>query len=833
MEPLASVDAVPAPGWSLALGQFGQATIVVAVVLQLLSTVLYGLAKSKPNLEPWARRAFFLGCAGFFVAFGTVVALFVQDQFQYKYVFDHGARDNELQYKIAGTWSGQEGSFLLWGTMSALFAVVVAPFTRQYRRWYTMAVAPFLACLGLILAYESPFALRPLVDGQAVIPATGNGLSPSLLNYWVVIHPPTIFAGFGSLTVLFALAVAALATNNLVDWVPIVRPWALLSLAILGLGLTMGGFWAYETLGWGGFWMWDPVENTSFVPWVALAGFVHGAMVQVSRQKWHMTNVMLAGLPFLLFCYGTFLTRSGFLGDTSVHSFAEMNRSALYILIAVIVLGFASFLALWLYRAFGSKPDLPNPRPMDVQPINRETTLGSGIWLLVAIGVTTAIGMSIPVLQSLFGSKPRVVEEPFYNTVLSFFFLPLLVLMAFGPFITWRGLGLRKLLGRFVNVFSISIGLVGCTLLWVRSDVMGIQANWSETTNLLTKYPVHKVGWVMVLAWFCLFGMVATTWKLYENMRRSRSGVGGMLAHFGVGVMMLGLIVSRGLEQRSKNPNNPADPTFVITPIAAVTQLGFSFRALDATKTFIDRTNKVNVEVQEQPRSKEHSIGVGRLRIEPLQSPGKPFVVQPGLYFNGISKEGKPIPMIWPAIHGRGTYDLYLVIHDLLFDASGETDMKVGEQRLLREENILVTYNGLRTEGTLGTKGAKFFAKVNVKTPQGEWNVEPMITMGEHGMEQVAARVNDKYKISLSRINAADKSATIQIKYVQPAYIAELYYKPLTLLVWMGVGIMTLGGAMSAWARRGSPKSSAPDSEPPADTESQEDRNAPEAPPQV
>ena len=187
--------------------------------------------------------------------------------------------------------------------------------------------------------------------------------------------------------------------------------------------------------------------------------------------------------------------------------------------------------------------------------------------------------------------------------------------------------------------------------------------------------------------------------------------------------------------------------------------------------------------------------------------------------------------MIWPAIYGRGSYDLYLVLHDLVFDASGETDMKVGEQRLLKDENMLVTYNGLRTEGQLGTTGAKFFAKVNVKTPEGEWNVEPMIRMGEQGMEQVPARINDKYRVALTRMNAADKSATLQIKYAQPAYIAELYYKPLTLLVWLGVGIMTVGGLVAAVARRERPKSKATDSEPPTDTESQEDRNAPEATP--
>ena len=297
------VGAVPAPVWSLILGQFGSACVLAAIVLQVLTTVLWLVTPSRPKVEIWAKRTFSLGCFAYFLALGAVITLFVNDQFQFKYVFGHGAVDNELQYKIAGTWSGQEGSFLLWGTMSALFGVIVAPFTRSYRRWFTIAYAPFLASVAAILAYESPFFLRPLVDGVAMMPKTGQGMPPSLMNYWVVIHPPTIFAGFGSLTVLFAFAVAALVTKNLEDWIALVRPWALISLGLLGVGLAMGGFWAYETLGWGGFWAWDPVENASLVPWLTLVAGLHVMLIAKSTGHSLKEAFILITITFLLILY--------------------------------------------------------------------------------------------------------------------------------------------------------------------------------------------------------------------------------------------------------------------------------------------------------------------------------------------------------------------------------------------------------------------------------------------------------------------------------------------------------------------------------------------------
>ncbi len=796
------LGAVPAQPIFLFVGKFGAACVLIALVLQVLSALLYLRVPQKPAWEKWARLSFSAGCVFFFGAFVSVIALFVNDQFEYKYVFSHGSKDTALKYKIAGAWSGQEGSILLWGTASALFGLISARATGVYRRWFTISYAAFLASVAGILAYESPFAMRPLIDGVAMVPQTGAGLSPSLLNYWVVIHPPTIFSGFGSLTVLFAWAIAALIQKDLTSWITAVRPWALVSLTLLGLGLAMGGFWAYETLGWGGFWMWDPVENTSFVPWVAVAAFTHGIFTQVSRKKWMFTNVMLAGLPFLLFCYGTFLTRSGFLGDASVHSFAEMNHSALWILVGVIVTGIVSFGALWFTRLFQMRGAESGSRPMKVLPINRESMLAIGVWLLVGFGVVTAIGMSVPFIQALMGQKPKVVEEPLYNTVLSFFFLPLVVVMAVSPFITWRGLGFRELTTRFLNVFALSVGLVGCTLLWLKSDYMGIPADPNAKAKLFLFLDVDKTTWMMVLSFFCYFGIIAALWRLYEGVRREKSTIGGSLAHLGVTVALFGLIFSRGMEQKQE--------AFVIPPGRPTKALGYEFTVLGATSNFVDPNNHIQVAV----KGPSHPLKLLGLQIP---APNNSYKMDPGLYFNGMDQDGNPLPMIWPGIHGSGLYDMYLVLHNMTFDATGPTPMQKGDMKILHEESMLVTYNGMRTEGQLGQAGAKFFASVKIQTPEGVWNLEPGIQLTDGGMQDMPAKIGDKYSISLVSMDAANKGATIQVHYLQPAYVAELFYKPLTLFVWLGVGIMTLGGGLTALTRRVRNKTTVTDEEAEAD----------------
>ncbi len=725
------------------------------------------------------------GCLLLFTAFICIAALFVTNQFEFKYVFMHTARDHELQYKIAGIWSGQEGSFLLWATTSAIFCLLVGPRTGSDRRWFSIVYALFLAGIVGILAFESPFTHVPLVDGKWLVPADGNGLTPSLLNYWVVIHPPTIFMGFGSLAALFAWATAATIRRDPHSWLPLVRPWALVSLSLLGVGLCMGGFWAYETLGWGGFWMWDPVENTSFVPWCAVVAFVHGIFLQSAKRRGYLVNLIGGAVPFLSFVYGTFLTRSGFLGDTSVHSFAEMDHSALWILVGVGAFAAIAFAAVFAanYRALKREVPEPAPRPAFW---TRDYFYQLGIWLLCTFGLVAGIGMSVPLIESMSGRKPKVVEEHLYHQVLSYPFVLIMPALAIAPFLTWRNIGLSEVFKRLSNALAVAIGLSGCLLFWVKQGDSGFVADPTRTIEFLHGVDVPATPWVVFLAFLCLFIIVANLFRLVESFQKSWTAAGGYLAHFGLGVALLGLIFSRGFEKKDLiMVNRDVDTDF----------FGRTIRLLGPTSDFTDRHNRVAMQVT---------------------GPEGKFQAKPGMYLTSMN--GKPTPMTWPWIESFWTHDLYFAIYPPSEEASDPMTLVRGQAAVYKKiPGLVYRYLGMRTEGTLGGPGATFIADFQLEDSDGNvmGKVSPSMKMESPGkFAYTDVTLTQAFALRLVAMNAADHSSVVQVMYRTPAFPVEVFYKPMVRAVWLGVGIMTLGGLLSAWSRRaGSKRPTSPETD--------------------
>src|SRR5579871_1149594 len=255
--------------------------------------------------------------------FGCLAWLVYNLHFEYMYVFEHTGTGMSPWYRFAATWSGQEGSFLIWGAWTSVIGFLVFAKAGKYEAKVMPFFVSVLGFLFGILLRQSPFDMIPMPSAADLAanpmwhyPAMeGQGLNPSLQNYWMTIHPPTIFFGFSSLLVPFCYAIAALIWKDYKGWTTRVMPYALLSCATLGIGLFMGGYWAYETQGWHGFWAWDPVENASFFPWLAVTALVHGLVVQKSRDGMGKTNTFLGVFAFTLFLVGTFMTRSGVLGE--------------------------------------------------------------------------------------------------------------------------------------------------------------------------------------------------------------------------------------------------------------------------------------------------------------------------------------------------------------------------------------------------------------------------------------------------------------------------------------------------------------------------------------
>lgn len=765
-----STSPLSPPDWSLLAGDLGRWSILLATIFFGLTVGLWLLEPRYPRLRPFAARSFIAACLGLFASFAALGSLFVGNRFEYEYVWGHADSLNTVPYRIAGIWSGQEGSFLLWACSAAVFGLAAVGMTGVYRRWYTIAYATFLGAIANILVFESPFDLIRS-DGQVVVPVEGVGLAPSLQNYWVTIHPPTIFLGFGSLTVLFALAFAALCRKDYETWIPLVRPWTILSVTLVGLGLCMGGFWAYETLGWGGFWMWDPVENVSFVPWCFGAAFLHGVIVQATKKRWQMGNLLMAGLPFIAFVYGTFLTRSGMLSETSVHSFAEMDRSALKLLIAVMAITTGGFLAMWFTRLAQFKREAPAED--EGRGVRREGFYLSGIILLIAMGLATAIGMSVPFFLALAGKPSKVVEEHLYHQVLPWVFIPLMAVLAVTPFVRWRRMPAREVLGKAYTLACIAVAITGVALFASVVTSYGQTLNLSGTMTFPGGLEIKGLPWMLFLIWLCSFVLVGNLWQIAELAKRSKLGVSPFLAHVGIGVLMAGLIVSRGFEQKEQTIVMEGHPGRA---------LSYGIRFAGLTSHDKDRNNKV------------------RLEFVDLKKPDKTlFTATPGYYLS-VAPDGRENPMVWPSIHRGVLYDTYVSLAPPQTEASEQLDMTVGKTIVF--SGITIRYLGLKMLGQPGQSGTRFAADLEVTALGETKRVAPALELTGSGTIQHPAPLDEALQVALVSMDAADKHVVLQIQLISPMYPVEVYHKPMTGLVWLGTGLLTLGGLLAAFYRR-------------------------------
>ena len=785
MDPSQITEWPRAEQWSLLAGNLGKWSIYGGIALFVIAVVLAIIGDSKP-LAKARDIAFFAGSGCLFLAFGVLGTLFLKDQFQFEYVASHSEKVVELKYKVAAIWSGQQGSFLLWASTSAMFGLLAFRGTGIYRRWFVVAISSFLACICGILAYETPFNLirDVVIDGVTHVPPTGNGMEPSLLNYWVVIHPPTIFTGFGSLIVMFAYGVSAMLTGNVVDYIPRVRPWALGSMAVLGLGIVMGGLWAYETQGWGGFWAWDPVENVSFVPWLFVVTLLHGLIVQTTRSRWVLANLVMAGVPFLTFVYGTFLTRSGLLTDVSNHSFASMDKSASKILVWFLAIVVVAFTALVIARGIRLAKSV-EVGSQEESGVSRESLYKFGTLMVSLLAVVIALGMSWPVISALVGSRMTKVEEGLYHKVVGWFFVPTMLLIGAAPFATWRDMGLKALFTRLTNILAVSIGLTGFGIFAIKSTGIANIMKPGETIPVVgLNIPV--VPWIMFLVFLCIFATIGNLVRIGEMVRRTKTGLGGFIAHVGIAVLLGGLILSRGLEQKQE----------------VMVQDGVPRQALDYTVTYKGLSTD-NTEDREN-----------KALFDVTTAGGETIKARPGLYYHVSDNKLKAV--VWPYIHHEWSHDIYMALFPPVMGAWEDPVMFApGEEKTISD--FKVKNLGMRMVGQPGLEGTRFVSDVEVtyvgKNPDPPeapipykdvlTKVAPELVIGSPGNAPTPsmASINKDFMITMTRIDAATKSVELQILLKKPIFPVVLYYKPMTLLVWIGAGILTIGGLLAALGR--------------------------------
>lgn len=442
-------------GEHLLPGQFGYFFTLLSLVASLVASFAFAKAFYSNNIEEeqsWNKLAK--------IAFGievlTVIASFViltyvisNHLFEYKYAYSHSDKNLPFEYLLSCFWEGQEGSFLLWSFWHCVLGIIIM-FKVKWRPngvMMSLSFVQFLLASMVIGVYifgakigSSPFILLreemnwPILSRPDYLQfiKDGTGLNTTLQNYWMVIHPPVLFLGFASTTIPFAFAVAGLLKKDN-NWMNHVLSWANFSAGVLGLGIMMGAAWAYESLNFGGYWAWDPVENASLVPWLVLVAGIHTTMIFRKTGSSVKASYLFMGLSFLLIVYSTFLTRSGILGDTSVHAFTDlgMNAQLLVFLLIFVIPFFVLYFVRYRFMFEPSKED-------DIS--SREFWMLVGSLVLVLSAVVIIAITSIPVFNKIFGTKIAPPEDPEFahNQVQVFVAIIIGILSAFGQYLRFK-----------------------------------------------------------------------------------------------------------------------------------------------------------------------------------------------------------------------------------------------------------------------------------------------------------------------------------------------------------------------------------------------------------
>ncbi|WP_430512842.1 heme lyase CcmF/NrfE family subunit [Pannonibacter phragmitetus] len=523
----------------------GHFALVLALVMSLVQSVVPVWGAKTGDLRlmsiaaPVANLIFVLVA----ISFASLTWAYLNSDFSVLNVWENSHSAKPLIFKISGVWGNHEGSMLLWVFILALFGALVGLFSGNVPaplRATVLAVQSWVASAFLlfILITSNPF--QRIADA----PFEGNDLNPILQDIGLAIHPPLLYLGYVGFSITFAFAVAALILGRIdAAWARWVRPWTLLAWLFLTLGISMGSYWAYYELGWGGWWFWDPVENASFMPWLAGTALLHSAIVMEKREALKVWTVLLAIFTFSLSLLGTFLVRSGVL--TSVHAFAVDPSRGVFIL-AILCVFIGGSLALYAWRA----PLLKQGGIFS--PISREGSLVLNNLFLTAACAAVFVGTLYPLaLEALTGEKISV-GAPFFNLTFGPLMVPLLIAVPFGPLLAWKRGDMLAACERLYAALGLAVlAMLFVFWLWGMDRVLapiGVGlAVWvmaGAIAEIISRSRILEVGLGRGLP--RLFGLPRSAW-------------GTVLGHFGLGMTVLGIVVASAFQIEVVRNAKPGD----------------------------------------------------------------------------------------------------------------------------------------------------------------------------------------------------------------------------------------------------------------------------------
>ncbi|MBN7814823.1 cytochrome c biogenesis protein CcsA [Algoriphagus pacificus] len=528
------------------IGNLGHMMTIVAFVSALVTAYAYmqyfrANEIDKASWRRFSRISFYIhGVSATLIAI-SLFEIIYNHRYEYFYAYSHSSKALPVHYMISSFWEGQEGAFILWIFWNVVLGVILINTNKFWE-------APVMVVFALVQAFlvsmilgvvigdlkigSSPFILlrdatqAPIFQmNPDFVPEDGTGLNPLLQNIWMVIHPPTLFLGYASTLVPFAFLMGGLVTKRYSEWIRPALPWAIFSAMILGMGIIMGAYWAYVTLNFGGYWNWDPVENAVYVPWLVLVASIHTMITFKKSATALKTSIVLVIMSFILVLYATFLTRSGILGDASVHSFTDLGLSGQLL---IYLLFFALVAVVLSIRAWKNIPTSEK----EASIYSREFWVFIGATTLGLMAFQVILPTSIPVWNTLvesFGGisnmAPPADQVEFYTKFQLWFAVALALLTAVGQFFWWQKMDKQTLKDTLVTPYIASV------LLSAGIIVLAKVYDW--------KYII------VVLAG--TFTIVANAVILSKILKRSTFKLaGGSLAHIGLGMMLIGIMFSSG-----------------------------------------------------------------------------------------------------------------------------------------------------------------------------------------------------------------------------------------------------------------------------------------------
>lgn len=503
--------------------EIGSFSLIVALLMSFyaIAVSLYGVQTKQNSYIKSAENTVMIVCGFLTLASIAMIYSLLTRNFEIEYIARYTNRSLPLFYTLSAFWAGQKGSLLLWGWLLSVFAVVVLYQNRNKNRELLPYVFSVLMVLTFFFLFLMVFVTAPF-ETLPQVPADGNGLNPMLQNPGMIFHPLTLFLGYVGFSIPFAFAIAALITGQLGDvWIKTTRKWTIFSWCFLTAGNLLGAQWAYVELGWGGYWAWDPVENSSFMPWLLATAYLHSVMIQEKRGMLKVWNLVLIFLTFILTLFGTFITRSGLIA--SVHSFGQSSLGYMFLgfmFLAILVSG-----GLLLYRL----PLLKSKNRLD-SFLSRESSFLYNNLLIVGIAFTVLWGTLFPIISEAVRGVKITVGPPFFNAVLTPIALTLLLLTGLCPLIAWRKTSIKNFVRKLMLPLVLSV--IGGVVLFLS----GI-----------------KLPYVLLTLSICIFVTVTLTLEFVDGTRarhsafgegyakalwnlitRNKRRYGGYIVHFGV-----------------------------------------------------------------------------------------------------------------------------------------------------------------------------------------------------------------------------------------------------------------------------------------------------------